>query len=78
MAMVHPQETIIDEKAMGLAASRGRGAGRAVQVQNHFAISPGVTREELNIVMEEAERQRQREERRRYLVGDPSTADLVY
>ena len=78
LAMVHPRESIIDESRLGAAAGgRGRRGG-GVTVTNHFNISPGVTQKELQITMEEAERQRQREERRRYLDGDPSTAQLAY
>ena len=71
--MVHPRETIIDETRM---TSR-TGRGGAVTVHNSFNIAPGVTREELDVVMREAEIQRQREERRRYRDGVPGAAEFA-
>jgi len=73
LAMVHPRETIIDETRM---TSR-TGRGGAVTVHNSFNIAPGVTREELDVVMREAEIQRQREERRRYRDGVPGAAEFA-
>ncbi len=79
LAMLHPQERVLDEAKMNSVALKAKKSSKAgVSVSNHFTIAPGVTREELNTVMEEAERQRQRDEQRRYLDGDPSTALLSY
>lgn len=76
LAMLHPQEMVFDHTKMPRGGRAAGGGG--VVVNNHFTISPGVTRAELNIAMEEAERQRQREERRRYLDGDPGAPEFVF